>query len=156
MALALFMVIAAAYGGLLLVNRSQAETRSQIIQEVGTKQEDLRPRVLDEIFQFDERIQRIRTAIVRHPLPSNLFSFVEQITHPQARFMNLNFSGDTNRLTMAGEAKSYAVLARQIAFLEGSPEIRHLEFGGLSRSKDGSVKFNLTIAFTPSFITKHP
>ena len=151
-ALAVFIVVVAGYGGLFLVSRAQTQTRQQLIEQIKTKQEDLRPRVLDEIFSFDERLKRIGAALSQHPIPSVIFTFLEETSHPRARFSNVNFSQDTMRLTMTGETESYATLARQIAFFESDINVTRLEFGGLTRNQDGSVRFTVTIAFTLSFL----
>ena len=151
-AFAVFIVAAAAYGGLFFVNRAQMQTRQQLIDEITTKQDDLRPRVLDEIFAFDERLKRIGSVLSQHPIPSMIFAFLEETTHPRARFSNLNFSREGMRLTMSGETDSYATLARQIAFFEGDLNVTRLEFGGLTRNQNGSVRFTINIMFAPSFI----
>ena len=151
--LAIFVITAAAYGGLLVVNRAQYETRLQLIDEIKLKQEDLQPRVLDQIFSFDQRLEQIEAVLKGHTIPSNLFVFLERNTHPRVQFTNLNL-GEGDRITMAGQAESYAVLARQIAFFESDPDVRRLEFGGLSRGENKRVSFSISLAFVPSFLKR--
>lgn len=156
LSLLIFFAALAGYGGLALLNNAQEKAREELIAQVRTKEEELRPELLNQIFLLDARIKNMRALLSQHLFPSNVLSFLETHTHPQVQFLNLNFSGDARKLDMTGEAASYAVLAEQIAALEGDPNVSGVEFGGLSLGAKNLVNFKIAIIFKPNLLSTRP
>lgn len=151
-----FFVTIAGYGGLVLLNNAQSKAREELILQVKSKEEELRPELLSQIFLLDARLKTMRVLISQHSFPSNVLRFLETHTNPHVRFLNFNFSKDTRKLDMTGEATSYAVLAEQIAALEGDPNVETVEFGGLSLGTKNLVNFKVAIIFKPALLGLKP
>lgn len=151
-----FFVVSAGYGGLALLNNAQEKAREELVAQAKTKEEELRPELLSQIFLLDSRLKTMRTLISKHTFPSNVFRFMETHTHQQVRFLNFNFNGDARKLDMIGEAASYAALAEQIAILEGSENVEAVEFGGLSLGTKNLVNFKVAIIFKPTLLQLQP
>ncbi|MBI2640472.1 MAG: hypothetical protein HYW91_01140 [Candidatus Sungbacteria bacterium] len=151
-----FFLASAGYGGLWLLNNAQGKARDELIAQVKTKEEELRPELLNQIFLLDARLKSMRALLSQHSFPSNILNFLETHTHPRVRFLNFNFSGSAGKLDMTGEAASYAVLAEQIALLEGDPNIETVEFGGLSIGAKNLANFKMAIIFKPSILHLRP
>ena len=147
-----FLVITiAGYAGLYYINKSQDATQSELVAQIQQKEEDLRPKLLDQIFALQKRIQTVSAVLTSHIFVANTFAALERDTHPRVRFQSYAFSPTDNTITLKGEAGDYSVLAQQIAFLEGDQQIDRVEFGGLSLADNNRVSFNLTIRFLPTF-----
>lgn len=145
-----FIISIAGYAGLYYLNKSQETTQGELILQVERKEEDLRPKVLDEIFSLQKKIKSISAVLSSHPFSGNTFSLIERDAHPQISFASYNFSPRDNKISLKGEAENYAVIAQQIAFFEGDKEINKVEFGGLALKDNRRVTFSLTIYVMPT------
>ena len=147
-----FVISIAGYAGLYYLNKSQENTQAQLIAQIGQKEDDLRPKLLDEIFSLQKKLKTISGILSSHPFPANTFNLVERNTHPRISFSSYAFSPKDRKITLKGEADNYGVIARQIAFLEGDQQIDKVEFGGLALKENRRVSFDMTIYIMPNAI----
>lgn len=154
--LLVFFVTVASYGGLRLLNNAQGQAREELLAQVKTKEEELRPELLNQIFLLDSRLRSMRTLLSQHLFPSNILRFLEAHTHSQVRFLNFNFGADSRKLDMTGEAATYAALAEQIAVLENDQNVEAVEFGGLSIGAKNFVNFKIAVIFKPALLRLQP
>lgn len=141
-----FLIISlAVYAGLYFINKSQEATQQELVAQIGQKEEDLRPNVLDQIFSLQKKIESVSGIIGSHSFSVNTFGLVERDTHPRVSFETYAFSPKNNTIAMKGLASDFEALAKQIGFMEGDKQIDKVEFGGLSLKDDGRVSFTLTI-----------
>lgn len=145
-----FVITLAGYAGLYYVNKSQENTQAQFVQQIQQKEDDLRPKLLDQIFSLQKKIQTASSVIASHPFAANTFTTIERDTHPLVQFGSYAFSPKDHTITMAGEADNFSVLAQQIAFLEGDQQIDKVDFGGLTLDDNNRVLFNLKLYLMPS------
>lgn len=150
--IALLLLTAAGYGGLMFLNRAQQATQDQLVEQIRLKEEDLAPRTIDEIYALDRKLKNVGAALSSHVFSSSIFPFLQNETHPQVQFLNFNFIRADRKVTMTGVAASYAVLARQISILENDVNIEKLEFGGLTVDEKKRVNFILSIYIKPALI----
>ena len=147
----LLVITVAGYAGLFYLNKSQENAQTQFVQQIQQKEDDLRPKLLDQIFALQKRIQTVSGVISSHGFAAHTFSALERDTHPRVRFNKYTFAPKDRTIVLTGEADDFGVLARQIAFLEGDQQINKVEFGGLALSEENNhVLFNLTIHAMPS------
>ncbi len=151
-----FFIVSVGYGGLALLNNAQGKALEELVTQAKTKEEELRPELLSQIFLLDARLKTMRALISKHTFPSNTLRFIEARAHPQVRFLNFNFGADSRKLDMTGEAGSYAALAEQIAALEASDNVEAVEFGGLSLGAKNLVNFKIAIIFKPALLQLQP
>lgn len=145
-----FVISIAGYAGLYYLNKSQDATQEQLIQQIGQKEDDLRPKLLDEIFSLQKKIKSISTVLSSHPFSGNTLGLIERDTHPRISFDSYSFSPKDRKIILKGEADSYTVIAQQIAFFEGDQQIDKVEFGGLALKDNHRVTFNMTIYVMPT------
>ncbi len=150
-----FLIISVAvYAGIYLINKSQEATQQQLVAQIQQKEDDLRPKVLDQIFSLQKKIESVFEIIGSHGFSANTFTLVERDTHPRVSFESYLFSPKDNTIVMKGIAEDYGVLAKQISFLEGDQSVDNVEFGGLSLRDDSRVTFNLKIHLMRSVLSK--
>lgn len=145
---ALALAIAGA-GGLFLLDRAQTQTQRELIADVEAKEESVRPEMVDEIIDLDRRISHLKSLLAHHPSPVAVLRLIEANTHPQVRFLNFNFDAEERTVQLKGETTNYAVLAQQIAILEGNTLLERVIFGGLSLTTEGTISFQLTLITKP-------
>lgn len=138
------------YAGLYYLNKEQEKTQAQLIERIQQKEDDLRPKVLDEIFALQKKIKTISSILSSHPFVGNTFALIERNTHPRVSFDSYNFSPKDRKISLKGEADNYGVIARQINFLEGDQQIDKVEFGGLALKDNRRVTFTMTVYVMPT------
>ena len=149
-AILLFVLSLAAYAGLFFINKSQEDAQAQLVIQIQQKEDDLRPKLLDQIFVLEKKLQSVGAVIGAHQFTANTFTALERDTHPRVIFDSYSFVPKDRNIELKGEADDFAVLGRQIAFLQGDQQINNVEFGGLALTDKGRIKFNLTLHLLPS------
>lgn len=148
-----FLVISlAGYAGLYYLNKSQEDTQAALVQQIQQKEDDLRPKILDQVFMLQKKLQIVSAVVAMHRFAQNTFTLLERDTHPRVRFDSYSFQPTEHSIVLKGEADDYAVLAKQIAFMEGDLQIDSVDFGGLKLNEKDQVSFNLTVHIMPSAI----
>ncbi len=152
-----FLIITvAAYGGIFLLNKSQQDVQNQMVEQVRRKEDDLRPKVLDQIFMLQKKLKMTSGIISSHIFTQHTLTLLERDTHPRVIFESYTFSPKDNDIVLKGKTDDYGTLAQQIAFLEGDQNVDKVEFGGLSLGSDNRVSFGLTIHIVPSLVASPP
>lgn len=154
--LAIFLFVAAGTGGLVLLNRAQADALQVLTEEVEDKENGLRSELVNQIFLIDQRLRNLRTLLSEHTASANVFALLEKNTLPQVRFLNFSFDASARKLDMSGEAASYSAIAKQIGVFERDPNIEKVEFGGLSLSASNVAGFKVALIFKRSFLGFRP
>ena len=147
----MLVVSIAGYAGLYYLNKSQEDTQQQLIQQIQQKEDDLRPKILDQIFSVQKKLQTASAVLSSHQFSANTFGLIERDTHPRVKFESYSFSPKDHVINLKGEADDFAVLAGQIAFLEGDQQINKVEFSGLTLRENHHVSFGLAIYLMPTF-----
>ena len=154
--LGLFFAVLVSLAGLIVLNRAKLNARDELVRQNQSKEESLRPESLQQVVALDTRQKNIHTLFGNHTFASNVFQVIERNAHPQVRFLNFNFSADSRKVDMSGEAASYRALSRQIGIFERDPQVESVEFGGLSASQERFVSFRTSIIFKPTLLGVRP
>ena len=151
--LLIFLLFLSVYGGLVFLNRAQAQAQAEILAQIDQKRQDLRPELVQELFSLEDRLNVIRALLQKHILPSRVFAWLESQTHPRVYFQSMNFDSAARKLQLPGSADSLQSLNEQIAIFERDRELEKVEFGGLSFGKDTDalISFQTTVVFKPAF-----
>jgi hypothetical protein len=153
----IFLLVLAAYGGLIFLNRAQQSAEQEILAQIDQKRQDLRPELVQQIFSVEQRFKSIQTLIQKHTFPSRAFTWLEQRAHPRVSFKSFNFESGSRKLVLAGGTDSLTSLNQQIAIFQQDPNLEKVDFGGLAFGKEGGgVTFNATVIFKNSFLQVAP
>lgn len=147
---------AGAFGALVIVTRRQAAAHAAFTKQVQGKELELRSELLGQITALDTRLKNIRTLLAKHPFNSNILAVVERASHPQARFRSFNFTTQSRKLDMDGEAPAYRIVTRQIEIFERDPAVERVEFGGLGANAENRVSFKVSLVFKPDILRLAP
>ena len=150
-----FIITVAAYGGLILLARTQNKAVEAIAAQIQEKQKEFDPTTVEEFIQLDTRFKNIGTLITQHPFASTALGIVERDTIPQVRFGGFDFTTHLAKVFMKGTAPTYALLARQLIIFEEDADFNSVEFGGLARGEEG-IGFDLTLIIKPEVLIKKP
>lgn len=148
----LFLVSVASYGGIWFLNGAQKRTQETLLEQVKTKEQELRPELVSQIFLLEKRLSNMRLLLDQHIFVSNILRRLEENTHPQVRFLGFNFGTALRKVDTTAVASSYNTVAKQVNILERDPQVESIEFGGLSASTEGLVNFRISITFKPTLL----
>lgn len=132
------------YGALFFYEGSLNEE----LQATQDKIEDLRIKSdkskEDAARKFGEKLDGVSLILDSHIYSSNLFTFIEALTHPKVQFTNLNFASVSGLLTLKGLTESYETFGEQMIALEKSGEIGNIKVSGVNLIKSGQVIFTVS------------
>ncbi len=154
--LVLFLASLVFFGGLFLYHRSLANNQADWEKQVETQEADLRPDLLAQLIELSSEMSATKGLLSSHTFTSNVFTFLEQTTHPKVRYTTFGFSASALKIDVSAVAASYQIVADQIQILEAHPQVTKVEFGGLSLGGEGLVNFRLTIIVKPSLLKLQP
>ena len=142
-------------GGLFLYNRSLNSSRDVWKKQIDTQEADLRPDLLQQLIDLSNELAATKSLLSNHTFASNVFTFLEQSTHPKVQYTNFAFAADALKIDLSAVAASYQTVADEISILEANPQVAKVDFGGLSRTDQGLVNFRMSITVRPSLLKLH-
>lgn len=151
-ALLAFIAAVVLAGGFFFYQRSLEATRLEWAQQVEGQEAELKPELLSQLTDLSNSLTIARELLSGHSFASNVFLFIQSITHPRVQFSAFTFSRDSRKIEISGAAASYQTVAEQISLMEAHSQVEKVEFGGLARGDKGLVNFKLAIIFKPSLL----
>jgi len=134
----------AVYGILFFYERSL----NKELQATQDKIEDLRAKSdrnkEDAARKFGEKLDGVSSILDSHIYSSNLFAFIQALTHPKVQFTNFNFVSVSGFLTLKGLTESYETFGEQMISFEKNSEIRNITVSGVKLIKSGQVRFTVS------------
>lgn len=81
----------------------------------------------------------------RREMPE-IFSFLQNISHPKVWFSSFDFNIDKSTINLQGETENFESLGQQLYILDSEESIAGYELGNISVSEGGKIGFNLSIS----------
>lgn len=113
----------------------------------------------EEELKLEERIKILKQKIddsylliFSHKYPSNIFEFMEKVTHPKVWFSSFEYNSEKREISLKGAAEDFKVLGQQKQILEKAMLDKNIEtfnFQDLSfsRGEKEGISFSLKIVF---------
>jgi len=108
--------------------------------------EDQREKIVD----FYSRLSNMKRLLDSHVRATNFFGFLEDNTDSGVYFTESFFSVDKGEVVLAGLARDYAELSRQLEKLRLSEQVSNLVLDSAVRSQNGLVSFEVTFIISKS------
>ena len=119
------------------------------------------PSLISEIENVSKKIESAKMILGNHIALSPIFHFLEENTLENVRFSSFSFkpvisvgkiSIERPTISMRGFAENYSTLALQVKTFQASEDVKSVAVSGVSLSDDGSIRFDVDIAFSKNFI----
>jgi hypothetical protein len=127
------------------------------IADINSKIKDLAKEIpiedRNEVLTFYSQLINLRALLANHLYPSNLFSRLELITHPQVTFTTFSYENKTSIIKLEGYARDLNVLAQQLLALQKTTDFVKITVSDIKNTAD-NVQFGVEINFNPTFIHK--
>ena len=130
------------------------ESSKEISQDIQNKERALiktsSERLLEkELFAYESKINTFGRLLSVHQKTLNVFSFLEQVSHPKVWFNKFDFNSSSKTVNVSGEAKDFIALGQQLLTLKEAELLKKVNLSGISISKEGGVDFSLQLTFKP-------
>lgn len=102
-----------------------------------------------EVITYEKKISDFLFLIENHKITSNLFNYLETITHPSVYFFNLGFNTDENKLTLNGKTDNFQTLGQQFLIFRNEKLIEKVNLTKISFGEEGNIVFSFEIFLSP-------
>ncbi|MBU1046227.1 hypothetical protein KKH36_00400 [Patescibacteria group bacterium] len=111
--------------------------------------------LIQELSQFDKRMEAAKDILNKHISLVHLFSFLEENTLKEVMYSNLSFekSKEGYLLTLDGKASSYAAVAIQSDIFGRHKDIKEPIFSDLGVNSEGDIIFSVVMKLDPRLIS---
>ncbi len=133
-----------------------------LVASIASKKESLEraraafePELIRELSRLDSKLRLSQSLLDAHVAPSAIFDLLESLTLETVRFTDMSYSMDEKgiRLSLSGEALSFASIALQSDEFGKNRRITEPVFSGLSLDDKGNVIFTVEAFVDPSVLS---
>lgn len=156
--LAVDIIVLLALGGTYFYfYQSSEKTESQIkeVEEKLVRTPEERS-MEDNLAKISQRISNFKKVLKGHEKTSQLFPFLEGISHPNVWFTDFDFQSEKNLISLKGKASSFSVVGEQIEVLKNNDLVKEIKLEQLSMGEEGErgaeVSFALRLTFKPEVL----
>lgn len=164
----LFIASLLSFGGAYYYKTSVTTQIEDLTISLERARASFDPTLIAEIERLTADLAVAEKILGEHRLPSSIFSILGGLMHDEVKLsrfdysytssrssgipgtVNKGFSGSNVRVSMAGEAKNYTILAEQSKIIEESNKLDAFSFSNFSLSEDGNVAFDFNMVLNPT------
>lgn len=155
----LFLLALAVFLGISFFFFLTRSTEVEVDIELRRTREELARGKTPEEKQLERTILRTREKLedfarvssnAAHPAP--VFRFLEERTHPNVTFTQLNLQPKSFQAALSGSARDFQSLDEQMNVLKERTELISSRLSNIGLGPDGQVAFHLDLVFQSSFL----
>ncbi len=151
----LFVLSLLISGGVFLYERFLATSIERKKETLEQAKKAFEPELIRELSRLDSRLSLAEDLLDEHIAPSGLFDLLEDVTLETVRFTTLGYGIEESgvRVTLQGEARSFASVALQSDEFAKNRSIRDPIFSGLTLDERGAVEFTVNALIDPALLS---
>jgi len=151
--LVVFLFTVAAYFGLDYWNKTKEAELAVLEEEFQNIRSDFPLQQEQEAILFEKKLNSLSKILTNHTYFSQALTVLEELTHPQIYYTNLDFSTDDNKFTLEGVAKNQMVFSEAVSGLvNNSDKIKAVVVKEMKIAQDENVSFSLYVFIQPSLL----
>ncbi len=151
--LVVFLITVGAYFGLDYWNKNEDAQLVVLEEEFQNLRSDFPLQKEREAILFEKKLNSLSKLLTNHTYFSKVLLVLEELTHPQIYYTNLDFSTDTNMLILEGVARSQAVFSEAVSGLVNTPDkIKAVAVKDMKIDKNKNIAFSLYVFIQPSLL----
>ena len=151
----IFLLILAILGYFYLQNniKNSSENLKNLEGSILEKRTPEVDNLEKEISNWRQKIEDYNILLTGHRESSNLFGFLEKITHPKIWWTDFKFDSSLpNNLRLSGTSQDFPALQQQLIILGNENFIKNVILNRISLLKEGGVEFELEISVDPEIL----
>ena len=151
--LVIFLFTVAAYFGLDYWNKTKEAELAVLEEEFQNIRSDFPLEKEREAILFEKKLNSLSNILTNHTYFSQALTVLEELTHPQIYYTNLDFSTDNNKFTLEGVAKNQMVFSEAVSGLVNNPDkIKVVVVKEMKVAQGENVSFSLDVFIQPSLL----
>ena len=151
--LVVFLFAVAAYFGLDYWNKTKEAELAVLEEEFQNIRSGFPLQQEQEAILFEKKLNSLSNILTNHTYFSQALTVLEELTHPQIYYTNLDFSTDNNKFILEGVAKNQMVFSEAVSGLvNNSDKIKAVVVKEMKTTKDKNVSFSLYVFIQPSLL----
>lgn len=152
--LLILIVVFVVYGGLNFYNQS-LENKVNDIDAVLISNNANRDKAKEEkILSVREKLIQAKNLLNEHPLWSEGFKKIQNLTLPSVQFKNINITLKEKKIEFSATAPDFITIARQGANFLSEPSIEDIQINQLKALPSGNVEFSMKLEINPTTFLK--
>lgn len=124
--------------------------KSEISEQRGEKNSQLKEKLLLNQKKIDDFSEILK----EHKLTSQVFTLIENSTHPKISFVDFDFNSANSGLMFSGQTSNFKTLAEQLLILQREENIENIEISNISLTDEGNIDFSLDITLNSKVFIK--
>ncbi|MFH1656681.1 MAG: hypothetical protein ABH956_02835 [Candidatus Nealsonbacteria bacterium] len=126
----------------------------KIVDDIEKKNKELitspSEKILEqEVFLYESKINNFKKVFSNHQKVLNVFSFLEQVTHPDILFSDFSFDSSTRAINVSGKAEDFTSLGQQLLIFKQIEILKNINLSGISINDEGEIDFSFQFTFLP-------
>ena len=151
--LVVFLIAVGAYFGLAYWNKDKEAQLTVLEEEFQGLRDSFALEQEKEVILFEKKLNSLNKLLTNHTYFSKVLLALEELTHPQIYYTNLDFSTDKNMLTLEGVAKNQMVFSEAVSGLVNNPDkIKAVAVNDMKIDKNKNIAFSLYVFIQPSLL----
>ncbi len=132
-----------------------AEAESKDLEnKIFEQQNEENNQLKEKLILNQKKIDDFSVVLKEHKLTSQVFTFIQNSTHPEVSFMDFSFNSTNSSLILSGQASNFKTLGEQLLILQRQENIQNIELSNISLMEEGNIDFNLDIVLNPKIFVK--
>jgi len=148
-----FLFAVVAYFGLDYWSKTKEAELAVLEEEFQKIRSDFPLQQEQEAILFEKKLNSLSNILTNHTYFSQALTVLEELTHPQIYYTNLDFSTDNNKFTLDGVAKNQMVFSEAVSGLVNNPDkIKVVVVKEMKTAQGENVSFSLDVFIQPSLL----
>lgn len=148
--LIIFLFAIGVYFGLDYWNKNKEAQLTVLEEEFQDLRDSFALEQEKEVILFEKKLNSLSKLLADHTYFSKVLAALEELTHPQIYYTNLDFSKDKNILTLEGVAKNQMVFSEAVSGLVNNPDkIKAVAVKDMKVTNEKNVAFSLDVFIQP-------
>ena len=152
-ALMIFLVALGSYFGLNYWNKNQNSQLVVLDEEFQNLRNSFALEQENEVILFEKKLNVLSKLLTNHIYFSKVLLVLEELTHPDIYYTDLDFSTDKNILSLVGVAKDQMTLSEAVSGLVNNPDkIKAVAVKDMKVTTNKNITFSLDVFIQPDLL----
>lgn len=152
LSLSLLVIALLAFVFFIYYEKKSLETIRELDDALARQKTKERTELAQRVFAAKKKIDKISLLLSNHKKNSNVFGFLEGVTHPKAFFSSFGLDADKRSLSLEGKTESFKTLGQQIIIFKQEEPMKEINLLRTGMGREGEVSFSFGILLGPEIL----
>jgi len=128
------------------------EELKDLKNKISEQQNEENKKLKEDISLVQKKIDDFSIILNEHKLASQVFTFIENSTHPEVSFMDFNFDSEDSSLMLSAQTSNFKTLGEQLLIFQGQEDIENIALSNIYLMDEGNIEFSLNIVLNTQIL----